>query len=764
MTSNEILQKLTIKQKIDLLSGKDFWHTMDIPELGVPSIEVSDGPCGLRKQKKKFDHLGFHESEQATACVSGPALAAGFDKDLFEQAGRLLGEECRAYGVDLLLGPSVNIQKSPLCGRNFEYFSEDPVLAGKAAAGFIQGVQSTGTGACIKHFAANNQETEREYVDARIEERTLREIYLKVFEIAIREAEPWAVMTALNKVNGSYASENSFLLEEILRREWGYEGFVMSDWWGINDRVRALSAGLDLEMPYSMGVGAKKLKKALEDGSIQEPELDRSCERILRCALSLKKSEDEEGNFDRRAHHELAREQAAKTIVLLKNKDLLPLSTECSVAVIGDMAVKPRYRLEGSALVNPTMEDIPLEEIQRLCTASVRYEAGLGSGEALQKALDAAANADAAVIFAGLTQGMESEGHDRKHLFLPEEQNRLIAAVAAVQPRTVVVLANGGPVVMPWLAAVSGVFECFLAGQAMGGAVAELLFGKRTPEGKLPVTFPAELAQVPDSLEWPGNLEWQDYKEGVFTGYRYYDRKRIEPLFPFGFGLSYTTFSYGPLEADLSGLLTGKKARFTILIKNTGRRTGAEAVQLYTGAPSGVFQRPEKELKDFCKLTLAPGEEKEAVFELDWTAFSMFHPELRDWYVDSGVYRVMAGSSSRDIRSCVSVSIKQETVLPPKLTGWSGVERLRETETGKSALAEMKDIIQTSFCEDGLRQMFEDEDFGDLKIRFLTLQSQTVLDNDRIEYYLRQCNEEMIQKYRRHRGQGSPAFTECEVF
>lgn len=749
MRAEEVVKKMSTDEKIRILSGKNFWETLDLPDLGIRSVEVADGPCGLRKQKQNFDHLGFYESEPATACVSGPALAASFNKILFEQAGQMLGEECAAYGVDILLGPAVNIQKSPLCGRNFEYFSEDPVLAGKAAAGFIRGIQSMGVGACIKHFAANNQETEREYIDARIDERSLREIYLKVFEIAVKESSPWAVMTALNKINGKYASENEKLLNDVLRKEWGFEGFVMSDWWGVNDRALALKAGLDLEMPFSAGVGAAKLKAALEEGKITESELDISCIRLIRCALSLPEKKNEDGSFDIQKHHAMARKQAEESIVLIKNDGAaLPLSSECRLAVIGEMAEIPRYRLEGSALVNPTMQDIPLKEIQKHCTLEVQYTAGYGSGGNLQEAVKIASGVDAVVIFAGLTQGMEAEGHDRKHLSLPEEQNILIREVAAANPNTIVVLANGGPVEMPWISQTAGVLECFLAGQAMGSAVADILFGTVNPSGKLPVTFPVSLAQVPDALEWPGNKEWQEYKEGVFVGYRYYEKKEIRPLFAFGHGLSYTTFQYGELCADLTGLQKGERSRFYLRVKNTGNRAGAEAVQLYVGMKErGKVIRPVKELKEFEKVYLQPGEEKEVCFELDWRAFSYYHEGLKDWYVEKGIYNIMAGSSSEDIRSQISVYIQPETELSEKITGWSGVSRFYETDAGRKAIQEMTELIKNGYCEDGLREMFLKQDFGDLKIRFLTLQTQTSLDNDRIERYLKRCNEEYVKRY-----------------
>ena len=760
MNIKEIIANMTLEEKIALLAGKDFWRTKDYTQYGIPSIEVADGPCGLRKQFEECDHLGIHQSAPATAQLSGPTLASSWDKELIYQVGESLGIECRSYGVDVLLGPAVNIQRSPLCGRHFEYFSEDPYLTGKVATAYINGVQSKGVGTCIKHFAGNNQETEREYIDTIIDERALREIYLAAFEEPIKSAKPWSVMTALNKVNGDYCSENKHLLEDVLRKEWDYDGFVVSDWWGVNDRVKAVEAGLDLEMPYSQGIGQKKIEAAVKNNTLEEKNIDKACERIINYALKLEENHNQSYELDLNAHHNLVRYAASQSIILLKNEDnILPLDKNKKVAAIGEFMVKPRFRLEGSALVNQTKEDIPLEEIRKISNTEISYAQGystdgLDQDNLIQEAKKIAEEADAAIIFAGLPARSEAEGHDRKHIHLPQDQLELIQAVTMVQSNVIVVLANGGPVDMPWLSKVKGVFECFLAGQGMGGALAALIYGLENPSGKLPVSLPKQLCHTPSYFNFPGDKIKVEYKEGIFVGYRYYDKKDIEPLFPFGYGLSYTTFEYSGLCLDKKMISEDEILNISVKIKNTGNREGKEVVQLYVGQFDSSVMKPVKELKNFEKIHLMPGEEKLVTFELDRRAFAFYHVELKDWYVDQGEYRIMIGSSSRDIRIVDTVAVAPQAELPKKITGWSKAERFLETKVGTKCFEEIKQSME-NYVDSSLTDIVSKEDFEkqleQLHIRMITLYTQTIINNDIMEEYLRLCNEEYRAEYQRER-------------
>jgi beta-glucosidase len=755
----ELLGKMSIEEKISLLSGKDFWHTRDFPELGIPSIEVADGPCGLRKQKESFDHMGFYGSQPATAYPCGPALASSWDDSLVRRIGMALGEECNAFGVDILLGPAMNIQRSPLCGRNFEYFSEDPFLTGGIAAAFSNGVQDSGAGACLKHYAANNQETEREYINAVIDERALREIYLRGFELAIKRSSPHAVMTALNKVNGEYCSQSVKLLKDILRDEWGYDGIVISDWWGVDDRAKALCAGLDIEMPYSDGVGAERIRQALISGDLGIEVVDGSCKRIIKRALSLNRRSSQP--FSIEGHHELARQTAEESIVLLKNEDkALPLNRNAKLAVIGCFAIRPKYRLVGSALVNPTREDIPFDEIRRFAKDAT-YEPGWSDFEEesellLEKAATAAKEAETAVIFAGLPDGTESEGHDRKHMRLPESQARLIEAVAKAQPNTIVVLANGGPVEMPWNDSVKGVFECFFAGQGMGCAIAKLLFGEVNPSGKLPVTLPKTLLQTPCHTGFPGDKKEVRYSEGTFVGYRHYDKAMIDPLYPFGHGLSYTEFEICEVCADKITIHEDEGIRVSALVRNIGSRAGAAVVQVYCSGKDGrEVKRPIKELCAYGKTFLLPGESRWMEFEAPSEAFCYYDTSIGNWHAASGEYEILTGFSSRDIRSAINITLKRIVEMPQALSGWSLIGRLRETSAGRKALEDFKNLIDGKYCNEDFRSMLNDSsrqnELDKIPIRFLTLNTQTVINNEIIEKVLNDCNEERISEFKKAR-------------
>lgn len=669
-----LVSQMTLEEKASLCSGLDFWHTKGVERLGIPPIMLTDGPHGLRKQRASADHLGLFDSVPATCFPSAAGLASSWDRELIYQVGVALGEECQAEDVAVLLGPGANIKRSPLCGRNFEYFSEDPYLSSRMAASHIQGVQSQGVGTSLKHFAANNQEHRRMTSDSVVDERTLREIYLASFEYAVKEAQPWAVMCSYNKVNGTYASENEYLLTDILKEEWGHEGFVVSDWGAVNERVDGLAAGLELEMPASGGANDRKIVEAVCSGKLPEEKLDRAVERLLRVIFKAVDQKKPGASYDADAHHALARKVARESMVLLKNEDgILPLRKGGKIAVIGELAVKPRYQGGGSSHIKPTkLEDIREEIVKSAGSkAQVIYAQGYDlqqdvTDDALvEEAKRTAVQADVAVIFAGLPERYESEGFDRTHLRLPDNQIRLIEAVAGVQSRVVVVLSNGAPVEMPWLGSVKGLLEAYLGGQALGGAIADLLFGDANPCGKLAETFPQRLEHNPSQLNFPGEGDRVEYREGLFVGYRYYDAKQIEPLFPFGFGLSYTTFEYSNLVVGKKSIRDDEQVTVSVDVTNTGSRQGKEIVQLYVRDVESSVIRPVKELKGFAKVDLQPGETKTVTFTLGKRSFAYYNVELKDWHVESGEFEILIGRSSRDIVLKDTLQVESTQVIKP---------------------------------------------------------------------------------------------------
>ncbi len=654
----QLIAQMTLEEKASLCSGQDLWRLKGIERLGIPSIMVTDGPHGLRKQSEGGDILGLTKSVPATCFPTAAGVASSWDRELIGQMGKALGAECQAENVAVLLGPGVNIKRSPLCGRNFEYFSEDPYLSSVMAASHIEGVQSQGVGTSLKHFAANNQEHRRLTSDSIVDERTLREIYLASFEGAVKKAQPWTVMCSYNKVNGQYASENSYLLRDILKDEWGHEGIVVSDWGAVNDRVDGLAAGLELEMPSSQGWGDRKIVEAVLSGKIAEETLDQSVERLLALIFKAYDNRKEEASFDPEAHHRLARGVARESMVLLKNEEqLLPLPKSGRIAAIGELARRPRYQGSGSSRVTPTkLEDIVEELVASAGSAAqVVYAQGyrLNSDDAdqtlIEEARQAAAQADVAVIFAGLPDRYESEGMDRTHLRLPDNQVDLIRAIAEVQPKLVVVLSNGSPVEMPWIGEAKAVLEAYLGGQALGGAIADLLFGDANPCGKLAETFPKRLEDNPSYLFFPGEGDRVEYREGLYVGYRYYEAKKVEPLFPFGHGLSYTTFAYSDLQLNRKEMRDDEKVTVQVTIENTGDRLGKEIVQLYVRPAAGTAVRPVKELKGFAKIELQPGERTTIAFELDKRAFAYYNVDMKDWHVETGAYGICIGRSSADI-------------------------------------------------------------------------------------------------------------------
>ena len=657
----ELVGQMTLEEKAGMCSGGDFWHLKGVERLDIPAVMVSDGPHGLRKQEQQGDHLGVNDSIEAVCFPAACATACSFDTGLLEALGRVLGAECRAQGVGVLLGPAINIKRSPLCGRNFEYFSEDPYLAGQLAAAQIKGIQSRGVGACPKHYAANNQEYHRLTCSAQIDPRTLREIYLAPFETAVKEARPWTVMCSYNKINGEQVSESRALLTGILREEWGFDGYVMSDWGAVNDRVKGLSAGLELEMPASGGSTDRQIAAAVREGRLPEAVLDRAVARILDVIFRYVDGKGE-AEFDLQAHHELAVRMARECAVLLKNEGgVLPLGKKAKVAFIGEFARAPRFQGGGSSHINAFRADSAWEAARG--RYDVQYAQGFCAGggepdEALAaEAVQLAAGCEAAVVFAGLPDSFECEGYDRSHMRLPECQNDLIRRIAAAQPNTVVALHGGSPVELPWADEVPAILELYLAGQGVGRAAAELLFGEANPCGKLAETFPLRVQDNPSYLNFPGNGNTVEYREGVFVGYRYYDKKQMPVRYPFGHGLSYTSFAYSGLRVDRASMRDDEPVTVRVDVTNTGCRAGKEIVQLYVADCTGAEVRPEKELKGFVKLELQPGQTKTAEFVLDRRSFAWYDPELGDWACSAGRYRVLVGASSRDIRQWAEIEL-----------------------------------------------------------------------------------------------------------
>jgi len=663
-----IVERMTLEEKAGFASGKSFWHLPACERLGVPSVMVTDGPHGLRKQSTSGDHVGLNTSVPATCFPTASALASTWDPKLLFQVGVALGEQCTAEDVAVLLGPGMNIKRHPLCGRNFEYFSEDPMLTGEMAAALIYGIQSQGVGTSIKHFAVNNQEYGRMFVDAIVDERTLREIYLRGFEMAVRRAQPWTVMCAYNRVNGTYCSEHDWLLNQVLREEWGFQGLVMTDWGATNDRVSGVANGLDLEMPSSGGANDARLAAAVHRGQLSEALLDKAIVRNVSLALCGADLTERNIQLDQDVHHALARQVAAESAVLLKNDDqLLPLAPAGRVAVIGAFAKTPRYQGTGSSQVTPTRLDCAFDAIVDLLgdDADVVYAPGYEAirsaedTELIQQATAAARDADVVIVFAGLPVTYESEGFDRDHMRLPEQHNRLIEAVSQVNGNTAVVLSNGAPVEMPWIDSVRAVLECYLSGQAGGGAAAELLFGKANPCGKLAETFPLAQEDVPADAWFPGAHRQVQYREGLYVGYRYFDSAAKPVLFPFGHGLSYTHFEY----ADLSVAQRADSLLVQVTVSNTGEVAGAEVVQVYVHHPASQAARPEQELKAFAKSRLQPGESQRVELHIPRDALAIYDRGAGKWVVEGAAMHIRVGASSRDIRLAAKVEITATDTL-----------------------------------------------------------------------------------------------------
>lgn len=672
---DELIKKMTLQEKASLLSGDGWWKTRAIERLGIPSVYVADGPHGLRIQDASVKKPG--DSRRAVCFPSGTGLASSFNRDMIYEVGTVLGEECKRESVDVVLGPALNMKRSPLCGRNFEYMSEDPFLAGQMASSYVKGIQSCGTGVSIKHFAANNQEKHRMTVSAIIDERAFREIYLAAYEEIVKTAAPETVMCSYNKINSVYSSENPKLLNDILRDEWGFDGLVMSDWGAVCDRTKGVPAGLDLEMPGSWGINEEKLIEAVVQGDLDEDALDKAVNRVLTLVdkhtgfLSnpdYNAGKRERKGFDYVADHKKARRFARESMVLLKNDGALPLKKDEKILFVGEFAENPRIQGGGSSHVHCAKIISALKAAERYAT--VDYVRGYDLEDEkndeflLEDVLEKAEAADKVVIFAGLPESYEYESADRKNMRMPKSQNKLIREIGKLNKNTAVVLHNGSPVEMPWIKCVNAVLEAYLGGEASGEAVADLLFGAANPSGKLAESFPVKLSDNPSFDNFPGEMT-VEYRESIFIGYRYYDKVNKEVLFPFGHGLSYTTFEYGNLSLQTNG----KTATASFTVKNTGAVAGAEAAQLYVSKKDSKTYRPLQELKGFEKVFLEPGEQKSITISLDERAFAYYNTSISDWYVEPGKYEIRVGSSSRDIRLSGEVAFDFEDIAEPAFSG-----------------------------------------------------------------------------------------------
>jgi beta-glucosidase len=687
-----LVAQMTTEEQALLLSGDGWWQTHAIPRLGLPAMVMADGPHGLRKVAGP----GLAGSVPATCFPTAPCLAASWNLALLREVGAALGREAQASGVQVLLGPGVNIKRSPLGGRNFEYFSEDPCLAGEIAAAFIAGVQGEGVGTSLKHYAVNSQEFERMSTSSDVDERTLHEIYLAAFETAVRRVQPWTVMSAYNQVNGVFASEHPELLTGILRQRWGFDGCVVSDWGATHDRVRAVAAGNNLEMPGSGDYNRRKLIAAVRDGRLEAATLRRSTTELVAVVLKAAAGRRPGATFDADAHHALARRAAAEGIVLLKNQgNLLPLAPGRTVALIGAFARAPRYQGAGSSQVNPTRIANPFDELAALLGAdALRFAAGCGaegdtSDALIAEAVAVACAADVAIVFAGLPDSRESEGFDRSSIDLPDGHNRLIAAVSAAQPHVAVVLMNGSAVAMPWVDRVPAIVEAWLGGQAGGGALADVLAGRANPSGKLGETFPVAIEQTPAFAEFPGRAGHCRYGEGLFVGYRHYDKRGLQPLFAFGHGLSYTRFAYQAIRADATRFDVDGGAPLTVevTLRNVGDRAGQEVVQLYVRECNPRVVRPERELRAFAKVNLAPGETRAVTLRLGRRDFAHHDIALHDWAVQPGRFELLAGGSSRDLPLALVFDVLASRQALPPLTRHSLVQQVRGRPGGEVAYA-----------------------------------------------------------------------------
>jgi beta-glucosidase len=746
----ELISKMTLEEKAFLCSGKDFWTTKPVERLKIPSIFMSDGPHGLRKSTVT---TGFAEDVVPATCFpTASSLAASWDIKLVEEVGKAIGEECQENKVQIILGPSVNIKRSPLCGRNFEYYSEDPILAGEMGAAWVRGVQSQGVGTSVKHFACNNQEYHRMTVSAEVDERTLHEIYLRPFEIIVKKEQPWTVMAAHNRINGIPACEDYWLLNETLRNKWGFKGFVVSDWGAVNDRVAGIKARMNLQMPG--GGTDMSIINAIRQGRLLESNLNQVVADILKVTFKAESLKKENYTYDRDKHHQLARKAGSECIVLLKNENsILPIDPQGAkrIAIIGLFAKNPRYLGGGSSILKPTRVDVPYDEILKIGGNNIlTYLEGYPETDTIDKryiniAGNVARGADLAIIFAGLPENYESEGSDRRHLNLPENQNMLISRIVATQENVIVVLFNGSPVLMPWLSDVDAVLLGGLNGQASGGAIADVLFGVVNPSGKLAETYPLRLEDTPSFLNFPGENHEVHYSERMFVGYRYYDIINLGTLFPFGYGLSYTTFDYSDIKFSSNWIYDTIPLTVTLNVKNTGETAGKEIVQLYMLDHQSSYLRPIKELKAFAKVDLSPGESKEVKFSLGYRDFAFFDPAVKDWVVESGDFEILIGASSQDIRLMETVHVTATKTWIMSLTRYSTIREWIAHPVGKELISPIVEGMSRAFAPDqGLPgNSFEmiNQIIGDMPIIKLIGFSQGMFTLEMLDQMVMEANE-----------------------
>ncbi|MBY5161455.1 glycoside hydrolase family 3 C-terminal domain-containing protein [Nitriliruptoria bacterium AS10] len=697
------MARLTLEEKASLCQGSGPWHTRGIDRVDLPATQVNDGPHGVRVPSEG-DAIGLVNSRPATCFPTASTMATTWDPDLLAQVGRAIGDEARALGTDVVLGPGANIKRSPLCGRNFEYFSEDPFLSGHLAAGLVAGIQSIGVGTSLKHFVANNQEHRRMTIDAVVDERTLREIYLAGFEHVVRTQQPWTIMCAYNRINGTYASDHHELLTSVLRDEWGFDGLVMTDWGAMNDRVAAVEAGCDLEMPGPVEGAADVLVAAVSNGRLDEAALDVVATRVVALALRAQPARDPNAAADLMINHQLARRVAARSCVLLRNDDdALPVRDGERVALLGLLAEKPRFQGTGSSRINPTrVEDLRTELTAELGDDRVVFARGYESPEELDEellanAVAAASECDVAIVVVGLPDAYENEGDDRAHLRLPRTHDELVAAVAAAHDRVVVVVVNGAPVEMPWARDVEAILDAYLGGQAAGGGIADVLTGTVSPGGRLAETFPRRLEDVPSTSQFPGGPSIVEYREGVYVGYRFHDTVDADVLFPFGHGLGYEPVDWGEATLDVdtvsdADLSDGATVTVTVPVTNQGEGPTSEVVQVYVRDLEAAVHRPDRELKGFARVDLDPGQTAEVAIELDRRAFAWWDVEEHRWVVETGEVEVLVAASSRDVRSTLSLHVEGDRLTrrdvprvyadPP---AWLAVDRVSfETVLGRT--------------------------------------------------------------------------------
>ncbi|MGN1201792.1 MAG: glycoside hydrolase family 3 C-terminal domain-containing protein [Eubacterium sp.] len=675
MKHPEIIEKMSLEQKAAFVSGFDYWHLEEAPELGLPQIMITDGPHGLRKQnkdKKSSDGIGLGNSVPATCFPPAATSSCSWDEDLLRAEGEALGEECLKEQVSTILGPGTNIKRSPVCGRNFEYFSEDPLLAGKCSASLVNGVQSKGIGTSLKHFACNSQEAFRMVVNEVVDERAMRELYLTAFEICVKESQPWTIMNSYNRINGVYASQNEWLQEKVLRQEWGFEGLIVTDWGASVDRIPGLKCGTDLEMPSAGTLNTNKIIAAVKSGELDEEILNKRVDNVVDLIVKSKPALEKKHTYDIDAHHKLAQKIAEGSMVLLKNDDaVLPFKKGQKVAVIGEMAKAPRFQGAGSSVINPTKLDNAYDELSKLGVDMIYAQAYEKSKDEINdslvnEAVEAAKKADVAVVFVGLTEEFEGEGYDRVNIEMPKSHNHLVSEIAKANPNTVVVLAGGSVIHMPWVNEVKALLNSGLGGQAGGAAVANILTGAVNPSGKTSETYPLSFDANPTYGNYPGGPVTSEHRESVYIGYRYYDKANKEVLFPFGYGLSYTTFEYSDIKLSSNDIKDTDTVTVSFKIKNTGNVDGAEIAQIYVADKESTIFRPVKELRAFKKVFLKAGEKKEISVELSKRAFAFYNVELGDWMVETGEFDILVGASSRDIRleAAMTVTSTVDAVIP----------------------------------------------------------------------------------------------------